>query len=102
MGGKECMRGNRPEAYCGDGEMSTSATVATQTGMGVTHTKMYTHAHSQESYSDGQSCHQRLPSCHSDMGRLGPYERLCSPKRCLGAGVREMRQLLLMRGHNQM
>lgn len=63
---------------------------------------MHTHAHSGESYSDGQFCHQRLPSCHSDMERLGPYERLCSPKRCLGAGVREIRQSLLMRGHNQM
>lgn len=63
---------------------------------------MHTHAHSGESYSDGQFCHRRLPSCHSDMERLGPYERLCSPKRCLGAGVREIRQSLLMRGHNQM
>lgn len=93
--------GNRPEAYCGDGEIATSAAVATQTDR-VQHTKMHTHAHSGESYSDGQFCHQRLPSCHSDMERLGPYERLCSPKRCLGAGVGEIRQSLLMRGHNQM
>lgn len=69
---------------------------------GGTHTKMCTHAHSRESYRDGQFCHQWLPSCHSDMERLGPYERFCSPKRCLGAGVRETCQSLLMRGHNQM
>ena len=67
-----------------------------------TQKKMYTHAHSGESYSDGQFCHHGLPSCHSDMERLGPYERFCSPKRCLGAGVREMRQSLLMKAHNQM
>lgn len=61
-------------------------------------------AHTQEwgSYWDGQRCHQWLPSCHSDMERLGPYERLCSPKRYLGAGAAETRQWLLMRGHNQM
>lgn len=46
-------------------------------------TKMHLHTHSWESNSDGQFCHQWLPSCHSDMKRLGPYERLCSPKRCL-------------------
>lgn len=32
MSGTECRRGNRPEAYCGDGAISTSAPVATQTG----------------------------------------------------------------------
>lgn len=32
MSRKECRRGNRPEAYCGDGAISTSAPVATQTG----------------------------------------------------------------------
>ena len=97
-GGKECRRGNRLEAHRGAGAISTSATAASQTYT----KKMYTHAHSGESYSDGQFCHHGLPSCHSDMERLGPYERFCSPKRCLGAGVREMRQSLLMKAHNQM
>lgn len=68
----------------------------------MTEEKMHTHTHNWESYSDRQSCHPWLPFCHSDMDRLRPYERLCSPKPCLGAGVRKMRQLLLIRGHNQM
>lgn len=95
-------RGNGPEALlwrwrniCHGGHSARQCVMHT-------HTKIHTHAHSRESYSDGQFCHQRLPSCHCDMERLGPYERLCSPKRCLGAGVREIRQSLLTRGHNQM
>lgn len=81
--------------------ISTSAPVATQIErVEDAHTQM--HTHSGNGYWDGQSCHQWLPSCHSDMERLGPYECLCSPKRCLGAGVWETQQSLLMRGHNQM
>lgn len=38
MGRKEWKRGNRPEAYCGDGATSTYATVATQTSR-VEHTQ---------------------------------------------------------------
>lgn len=70
--------------------------------VGVWHTNMHTRTRSWESYSDRQFCQQWLPSCHSDMERLGPYERLGSPKRCLGAGVRKMCQSLRITGHNQM
>lgn len=102
-------RGNRLEGFCGDGGIFTSATEATQTDR-VQHTQKYhipyththTHAHSRRSCSDGQFCHQRLPSCHSDTERLEPYECLCSPKRRLGAEVRVIHHSLLMRGHNQM
>lgn len=82
----------------------TSATVASQTGkVGRTQKCTQTHTHTgRESYWNGRFCHQWLPSCHSDMERLGPYERFCSPKRCLGARVTETCQSLLMRGHNQM
>lgn len=100
---KEWKRGNRPEAYFGDGTISTSAPVTTKTGWEEHNYKnVHTHAHSQESNRDGQFCHQGLFSCHSDIERLGPYEHFCSPKRCLEAGVKETCQLLLMRGHNQM
>lgn len=44
---KEWKRGNRPEAYCGDGEISTSATVATQTGK-VYHTQKCIRTHTAE------------------------------------------------------
>lgn len=94
MSRKEFRSGNRPEAYCGDSAIATSAPVATQTGSNA-HT--CTHTQKWGSYWDGQCCHQWLSSCHSDMERLGPYERLCSPKRYLGAGAAETRQSLLMR-----
>lgn len=41
---KEWNRGNRPEAYCGDGAISTSATAATQTGR-LEHTQKCIHTH---------------------------------------------------------
>lgn len=43
---KEWRGGTRPEAYCRDGKISISATVATHTGR-VNHTKMCTHTHTQ-------------------------------------------------------
>lgn len=100
---EECAeRGNGPEAFSAEMEKYPHLPQrATRNRPGTRH-EMRTHAHRRQSHSDGQFCHQRLPSRQSDRERLGPYIRLCSPKRCLGAGVTEMPQSLLVKGHNQM